>query len=159
MPHSCQVDVRLKQLENNQMDVMMRLQNLLVEVEALRNKTDQNREMAQDAKAQADNATQLASSLEEVSFCCVWMIVSRMNQSTHCRLHRDILKSNYQCCFPELQRHRETLPWAAGEGGVSWRGIWGSEQHQPEGKGYPEGGRVPPREGQERDRTTWEWVH
>lgn len=63
------MDDRLKQLENNQMDVMMRLQNLLMEVEALRNKTEQNRQMAKDAKAQADNATQLASSLEKVSVC------------------------------------------------------------------------------------------
>lgn len=46
---------------------MMRLGNLHMEVEALRNKTEQNRQMAKEAKAQADNATQLASSLEQVS--------------------------------------------------------------------------------------------
>lgn len=55
------------QLEDKQMDVMMRLQNLSLGVEALRNKTEQNRQMAEDAKARADNATQLASSLEPVS--------------------------------------------------------------------------------------------
>ncbi len=54
------------QLEDKQMDVMMRLNNLSMGVEALRNKTEQNREMAKDAIALADNATQLASSLEQV---------------------------------------------------------------------------------------------
>ncbi len=68
------MDERLTQLEDKQMDVMMRLNNLSLEVEALRNKTEQNRQMAKDAKALANNATQLASSLEQVrmwaaSFC------------------------------------------------------------------------------------------
>lgn len=61
------MDNRLTQLESKQMDAMMRLGNLHLEVEALRNKTEQNRQMAKEAKAQADNATQLASSLEQVS--------------------------------------------------------------------------------------------
>lgn len=62
---------RLTQLQEKQMDVMMRLNNLSMEVEAVRNKTEQNRRMAKDAKAQANNATHLASSLEQVSllFC------------------------------------------------------------------------------------------
>uniref|UniRef100_A0A8C2ZAT6 Laminin, beta 2-like n=1 Tax=Cyclopterus lumpus TaxID=8103 RepID=A0A8C2ZAT6_CYCLU len=60
------VDTTLTQLEDKQKDVMMRLNNLSMEVEALRNKTEQNRQMAKDAKALANNATQLASSLEQV---------------------------------------------------------------------------------------------
>ncbi|XP_070766889.1 laminin subunit beta-1 [Enoplosus armatus] len=62
---TAEVDVRLTQLEDKQMDVMMRLNNLSLGVEALRNKTEQNREMAKDAKALANNATHLASSLEQ----------------------------------------------------------------------------------------------
>lgn len=62
---TAEVDERLMQLEDKQMDVMMRLNNLSLAVEALRNKTEQNRQMAKDAKAQADNATDLASSLEQ----------------------------------------------------------------------------------------------
>uniref|UniRef100_A0A3Q3JUR0 Laminin, beta 2-like n=1 Tax=Monopterus albus TaxID=43700 RepID=A0A3Q3JUR0_MONAL len=61
------VDKRLTQLEDKQMDAMMRLSRLSMGVEALRNKTEQNREMAKDAQALANNATQLASSLEQVS--------------------------------------------------------------------------------------------
>ncbi|XP_034394038.1 laminin subunit beta-2 [Cyclopterus lumpus] len=60
-----EVDTTLTQLEDKQKDVMMRLNNLSMEVEALRNKTEQNRQMAKDAKALANNATQLASSLEQ----------------------------------------------------------------------------------------------
>lgn len=60
------MDERLTQLEDKQMDVMMRLNNLSLGVEALRNKTEQNRQMAKDAKALANNATHLASSLEQV---------------------------------------------------------------------------------------------
>lgn len=62
-----QVDERLTQLEDKQMDAMMRLVNLSAEVEALRNKTEQNRRMAKEATAQAANATRLASSLQQVS--------------------------------------------------------------------------------------------
>uniref|UniRef100_A0A667ZMI4 Laminin, beta 2-like n=1 Tax=Myripristis murdjan TaxID=586833 RepID=A0A667ZMI4_9TELE len=54
-----QVDERLQQLEEKQMEVMMRLANLSMGVDALRNKTEQNREMAKDAKALANNATHL----------------------------------------------------------------------------------------------------
>lgn len=49
------------------MDVMMRLVNLSAEVEALRNKTEQNRRMAKEATAQAANATRMASSLQQVN--------------------------------------------------------------------------------------------
>lgn len=62
-----QVERRLQQLEDKQMDVMMRLNNLSSGVEALRNKTEMNRQMAKDALAQANNATQQASSLDKVS--------------------------------------------------------------------------------------------
>jgi len=48
------------------MDVMMRLANLSHGVDLLKNKTEQNREMAKDAKAQSDNATQEAAGLQEV---------------------------------------------------------------------------------------------
>uniref|UniRef100_A0A8C6PHY4 Laminin subunit beta-1 n=1 Tax=Nothobranchius furzeri TaxID=105023 RepID=A0A8C6PHY4_NOTFU len=67
--HCCscsQVEERLQQLEDTQMDAMMRLSNLSVGVEALRNKTEMNRQMAKDAQAQANNATLQASSLERV---------------------------------------------------------------------------------------------
>nr|XP_015824219.2 laminin subunit beta-2 isoform X1 [Nothobranchius furzeri]XP_054602176.1 laminin subunit beta-2 isoform X1 [Nothobranchius furzeri] len=59
-----EVEERLQQLEDTQMDAMMRLSNLSVGVEALRNKTEMNRQMAKDAQAQANNATLQASSLE-----------------------------------------------------------------------------------------------
>ncbi|KAF3696520.1 Laminin subunit beta-2 [Channa argus] len=62
---TAEVNDRLTQLEDKQMDALMRLNNLSMGVDALRNKTEQNRLMAMDAKAQADNATQLASSLEQ----------------------------------------------------------------------------------------------
>ncbi|XP_051915351.1 laminin subunit beta-2 [Hippocampus zosterae] len=58
-----EVDERLTQLENKQMEVMMRLNNLSTNIEALRNKTELNREMAKGAKALADNATLQAVSL------------------------------------------------------------------------------------------------
>lgn len=48
------------------MDVMMRLANLSHGVDLLKNKMEQNREMAKDAKAQSDNATQEAAGLQEV---------------------------------------------------------------------------------------------
>lgn len=67
------MDERLTQLEDKQMDVMMRLNNLSMGVEALRNKTEQNRQMANDAKALANNATHLASSLERVSMWVVFV--------------------------------------------------------------------------------------
>lgn len=61
------MDERLTQLEDKQMEVMMRLNNLSMGVEALKNKTEQNRAMAKDAKALANNATNLATSVEQVS--------------------------------------------------------------------------------------------
>ncbi|XP_037130494.1 laminin subunit beta-2 [Syngnathus acus] len=56
---------RLTQLEAKQMEIMMRLNNLSTDIEALRNKTEHNRDMAKDAKALADNATLQAGSLLE----------------------------------------------------------------------------------------------
>lgn len=65
------MDERLGQLDDKQMDIMMRLQNLSEGVEALKNKTEMNRRMAIEAKDQANNATRMASSLEKVrSACC-----------------------------------------------------------------------------------------
>lgn len=61
------MDERLTLLEEKQMDIMMRLTNLSMGVEALKKKTEQNRQMANDANVLANNATLLASSLEEVS--------------------------------------------------------------------------------------------
>lgn len=61
------MEEKLQQLGDKQMEVMMRLANLTMGVEALRNKTAMNRAMAKDAKALANNATRLASSLENVS--------------------------------------------------------------------------------------------
>lgn len=58
---------RLTQLEDKQMDIMVRLNNLSMATVALRNKTEQNREMAKEATAQAHNATEQASSLDQVS--------------------------------------------------------------------------------------------
>lgn len=48
------------------MDMMMRLANLSQEVDFLKNKTEQNRQQAQEAKAVSENATQAASELTEV---------------------------------------------------------------------------------------------
>lgn len=67
-----QVNEQLMELEEKQMDVMMRLNNLSAGVEALRNKTEQNKQMAKEAKALANNATRLASSLERVSVLAVF---------------------------------------------------------------------------------------
>ncbi|XP_058498691.1 laminin subunit beta-2 [Solea solea] len=62
---TAEVEKKLQRLVNRQKDVMMRLQKLSEGVEALKNKTEMNRLMAMDAKAQANNATHLASSLEK----------------------------------------------------------------------------------------------
>ena len=51
------------------MDAMMRLARLSEEIEALKNKTELNREMANEAKAHADNATEAADGLNEVCLC------------------------------------------------------------------------------------------
>ncbi|KAG7265982.1 LOW QUALITY PROTEIN: hypothetical protein CRUP_012642, partial [Coryphaenoides rupestris] len=59
------VEEVLQQLELGQMEAMMRLANLSAEVDALRNKTDANRLMAHHARELADNATLLATSLEQ----------------------------------------------------------------------------------------------
>ncbi|XP_048033390.1 laminin subunit beta-1 [Megalobrama amblycephala] len=59
------VDDKLFILDISLMDVMMRLANLSHGVDLLKNKTEQNREMAKDAKAQSDNATQEAAGLQE----------------------------------------------------------------------------------------------
>ncbi|ROL52307.1 Laminin subunit beta-1, partial [Anabarilius grahami] len=59
------VEDKLLILDINLMDVMMRLANLSHGVDLLKNKTEQNREMAKDAKAQSDNATQEAAGLQE----------------------------------------------------------------------------------------------
>ncbi|XP_042568965.1 laminin subunit beta-1-like [Cyprinus carpio] len=59
------VNNKLSNLEKNLMDVMMRLANLSNGVDSLKNKTEQNREMTTDAKAQSDSATQEAAGLQE----------------------------------------------------------------------------------------------
>ncbi|XP_012991876.3 laminin subunit beta-2 [Esox lucius] len=59
------VEEKLKDLEAMQMDSMMRLANLSRGIDELKSKTDQNREMAQDATNQAQNATLEALGLEE----------------------------------------------------------------------------------------------
>lgn len=48
------------------MDMMMRLANLSKEVDFLKNKTEQNRQQAKEAKERSDNATQAASELKKV---------------------------------------------------------------------------------------------
>lgn len=62
----------LTELEDKQMDIMIRLNNLSIATGALRNKTGRNREMAKEAKTQANNATEQASSLEKVRFLTVF---------------------------------------------------------------------------------------
>lgn len=61
-----QVDNRLDQLEDKQMELMMRLANISVGVESLRNKTEMNRQMAKDAQALANNATEEAAAVKQV---------------------------------------------------------------------------------------------
>lgn len=46
--------------------MMMRLANLSQQIDILKNKTEQNREQANKAKALSDNATQAASELTKV---------------------------------------------------------------------------------------------
>lgn len=57
---------KLSNLEANLMDMMMRLANLSKEVDFLKNKTEQNRRQAKEAKERSDNATQAASELKKV---------------------------------------------------------------------------------------------
>lgn len=61
------MDERLTELEDKQMDIMIRLNNLSKATGALGNKTEKNREMAKEAKTQVNNALKQASSLDEVS--------------------------------------------------------------------------------------------
>lgn len=56
----------LTELEDKQMDIMIRLNNLSMATGSLKNKTEKNREMAKEAKSQANNATMQASSLQQV---------------------------------------------------------------------------------------------
>ncbi|KAJ8257557.1 hypothetical protein GJAV_G00186910 [Gymnothorax javanicus] len=58
------VEDKLAHMEDKQMDAMIRLANLSKEIGVLRNKTEQNREMAQDAKDKSDNATKAAMRLD-----------------------------------------------------------------------------------------------
>lgn len=58
---------RLTELEDKQMDMMLRLSNLSMATGSLRNETGKNREMANEAKSQANNASMQASSLDQVS--------------------------------------------------------------------------------------------
>lgn len=57
---------KLSNLEDNLMDMMMRLSNLSEQVDILKNKTEQNRMQASEAKELADNATEAASELTKV---------------------------------------------------------------------------------------------
>uniref|UniRef100_A0AAR2J0A5 Laminin, beta 2-like n=1 Tax=Pygocentrus nattereri TaxID=42514 RepID=A0AAR2J0A5_PYGNA len=61
------VEDKLTNLEKNLRNVMSRLANLSQGVEMLKNKTEQNRQQAQEAKALADNATQATSELKAES--------------------------------------------------------------------------------------------
>lgn len=62
----------LTQLEDKQMDIMIRLNNLSIATGSLRNKTGRNREMAKEAKTQANTARKQVSSLEKVSMSTVF---------------------------------------------------------------------------------------
>ncbi|XP_023188119.1 laminin subunit beta-2-like [Xiphophorus maculatus] len=62
---TAEVENGLVQLEDKQMDIMMRLTNLSKGVEALKNKTEINRLMAKDAINLANNASHQASTLEQ----------------------------------------------------------------------------------------------
>ncbi|XP_053338679.1 laminin subunit beta-1 [Clarias gariepinus] len=59
------VEGKLSNVETNLMDMMMRLANLSQEVDLLKDKTKQNREQAEKAKALSDNATDAASELKK----------------------------------------------------------------------------------------------
>ncbi|KAB5546301.1 hypothetical protein PHYPO_G00070480 [Pangasianodon hypophthalmus] len=59
------VEDKLSNLEASLMDMMMRLANLSQEVDFLKNKTEQNRQQAKEAKELSDNATQAASELKK----------------------------------------------------------------------------------------------
>lgn len=61
-----QVEDKLSNLEANLMDMMMRLDNLSQGVDFLKNKTEQNRQQAKEAKMLSDNTTQAASELKKV---------------------------------------------------------------------------------------------
>ncbi|MCJ8741639.1 hypothetical protein PDJAM_G00072970 [Pangasius djambal] len=59
------VEDKLLNLEDSLMDMMMRLANLSQEVDVLKNKTEQNRQQAKEAKELSDIATQAASELKK----------------------------------------------------------------------------------------------
>lgn len=61
---TAEVEEGLREVVDKQMDIMMRLTNLSKGVEALKNKTEMNRQMAKDAVNLANNATHQASTLE-----------------------------------------------------------------------------------------------
>lgn len=62
---------RLTELEDKQMDMVIRLSNLSMATGSLRNQTRKNREMANEAKSQANKAGVQASSVEQVSLPAV----------------------------------------------------------------------------------------
>lgn len=63
---------KLSNMEQKLMDAMMKMANLSEALEPLKNKTKQNRQMAREAKAKSDNATQAADGLQQVGLClCV----------------------------------------------------------------------------------------
>lgn len=66
---------RLTELEDKQMDIMIRLNNLSMATGSLRNETAKNRDIAKEAKSQANNATMLASSLEQVRMPLVFELL------------------------------------------------------------------------------------
>lgn len=66
---------KLSDLEGTLMDVMMRLTNLSQEVAHLKNKTDQNGQLAQRAKELSDNATQAASDVNKVGCCRFYLVI------------------------------------------------------------------------------------
>lgn len=111
------------------MDAMMRLIDLSAEVEALRNKTELNRRMAKEATMQAANATQVASSLQQVS------IGSAGGRFFSLCSFADAVKSLLLFFYPpESQRHGGAVHQAAGEDRVS--GGRRSERHQQESHGH-----------------------
>lgn len=127
------------------MDAMMRLVNLSAEVDALRNKTELNRRMAKEATAQAANATQVASSLQQVS-------VGGAGGPFFFPPAALLIQLNVCCCFlnpPDSQRHGEAVHQAAGEDRLS--GGRRSQRHQQEGHGHQEGSRRSPQQSHQGD--------
>lgn len=126
------------------MDAMMRLVDLSAEVEALRNKTELNRRMAKEATAQAANATQVASSLQQVSIGSAggpFFSPCSFADPVKCLL--------FFLNPPESQQHGGAVHQAAGEDRLSGGGR--SERHQQEGHGHQEGGRRSPQQSHQGD--------